>query len=91
MKKYLLFLFLAFIACKNSIQENCFQNEDDKIFEPYIEEPPFSVNQILDEKPEYLEIKNLQKFRSFKKDSIDGHTYTYDEIKSKKVFYSLLL
>jgi energy-coupling factor transporter ATP-binding protein EcfA2 len=31
MKKYLLFLFLAFIACKNSIEENCFQNEDDKI------------------------------------------------------------
>lgn len=88
MKKYLLFLFLAFIACKNSIEENCFQNEDDKIFEPYIEELPFSVNQILDEKPEYLEIKNLQKFRSFKKDSIDHHTYTYDEIKSKKEFES---
>lgn len=86
MKKYIFFLFLAFIACKNPIEENCFQNESDKIFEPYIVESPFSVNQILDEKPEYLEINNLRKFRSFKKDSIECHTYTYDEEKSKKKY-----
>lgn len=86
MKKYILFLFLAFIACKNSIEENCFQNDDDKIFEPYIEKKPFSINQILDVKPEYLQINNLQKFRTFKKDSIESHTYTYDEEKSKKKY-----
>lgn len=86
MKKYILFLFLTFIACKNSIEEDCFQNEDNKIFEPYIEESPFSVNQILDEKPEYLEINNLKKFRSFKKDSIEGHTYVYDGGRSKKKY-----
>ena len=86
MKKSIIFVFIALISCQNSIEENCFRNDKENAFESYKEKTPFTVKQILEEKPDYLRIENLTKFRNFKKDSVESHTYTFDEVKSKKEY-----
>lgn len=86
MKNSIFFLLILF-SCKDSIEENCFMKDSEKVFEPYVEQKPYSVNQILEEKPKYLEIENLTKFRAFKTDSIDNHDFDYyDSEKSKKKY-----
>lgn len=84
MKKIFPFILIAFISCKKTMEENCFVNTKKEMFGPYIEEKPYSVKQILAAKPNYLEIQNLTQFRSFKKDSIENHTYNFDEKNIKK-------
>lgn len=86
MKKSFIFVLISFISCKNSIEENCFRNDKENVFQSYVEVKPYSVNQILEEKPEYLKIENLAKFRNFKQDSTESHTFEFDEKKSKQKY-----
>lgn len=73
---YLFFTFLLLLfSCKNSVEENCFRSDKEKIFDSYVEKKPYSVKQILEKKPDYLQIINLKEFRSFKKDSTETHSY----------------
>jgi hypothetical protein len=81
------FVFALFFSCTKSIEDRCFIKDGDKYFEPYIEpyieQKPFTVNQILDNKPDYLEVINLKKFRRFKQDSLYSHDSkwkNYEEI-----------
>ncbi|MBV8324929.1 MAG: hypothetical protein JO178_01365 [Chryseobacterium sp.] len=62
-----------FFSCSSPIEKKCFMNRDDQIFGDYKKQKPFTVEQILDEKPGYLEIENLKKYRNFKKDSVEAH------------------
>lgn len=86
MKKYFVFISLLLLMyCKKSAEENCFISVDTKIDNSYTEEKPFTVRQILENKPKYLQIQKLTKFRSFKKDSIENHNHNVD--KSRFEFY----
>lgn len=49
-------------------------SDKENSFEAYVEEKPYTIQQILNEKPDYLEIENLKNYRSFKTDSI-GNTF----------------
>ncbi|WP_346985599.1 hypothetical protein [Chryseobacterium sp. POE27] len=84
--KILYFLaFISLISCSSTIEENCFESEKEK--DKYVEQKPFTVKEILNEKPSYLEIIDLKKFRSFKEDSLYAHEYkwkNYDEIMKQK-------
>lgn len=85
--KILYFAALATIfSCSESAEDNCFVNSRDEIYGKYEEQKPYTVQQILNEKPAYLEIINLKKYRDFKKDSTAAHTYDqeYDENFKKK-------
>ncbi|MDR6923766.1 hypothetical protein [Chryseobacterium sp. 2987] len=74
--KILYFAVLALLfSCSKSAEENCFVASKDELYAPYEEQKPYTVQQILNEKPAYLEIINLTKYRDFKKDSIADHTY----------------
>lgn len=82
--KYFGFIFIMFcFSCSKSLEEKCFIQENENCFEAYQEPKTFSVNKILENKPDYLQIINLKKFRSFKKDSTDYsknfQTYQADE------------
>jgi len=83
MKNYnLFFVFLLLLfSCKNSVEENCFRKDKEKIFDGYVEKKPYSVKQILEKKPDYLQIVNLKEFRSFKTDSTEADSY---DIKNEK-------
>jgi hypothetical protein len=72
MKNLSLLLFIVFFSCSKSIEEKCFITDKDQVFEAYKEKEPYTVKQILNEKPDYLEIVNLKKYRSFKKDSTES-------------------
>jgi hypothetical protein len=75
MKRIVLLVFLIFIACEKSIEENCFRDNEELVFEKYVEANPFTRKEILEHKPEYLTIFDLKKFRSFKKDSIENNSF----------------
>ncbi|WP_379969664.1 hypothetical protein [Epilithonimonas sp. UC225_85] len=84
MKNIFFLLFLIFISCEKSVEEDCFKDKDEKIFNGYVEVKPYTVKEILKHKPEYLTISDLKKFRSFKEDSIANHTFNVlDDKKSK--------
>ncbi|AQX13374.1 hypothetical protein KRE40_07065 [Elizabethkingia meningoseptica] len=73
MKKIYLFIIPLIISCSKSIEDRCFMSDKENSFEAYVEEKPYTIQQILNEKPDYLEIENLKNYRSFKTDSI-GNT-----------------
>ncbi|KFC38282.1 hypothetical protein HZQ67_15985 [Elizabethkingia anophelis] len=73
--KKIYWLILPFIfSCSKNIEDRCFVNEKDNRDGDYKEEIPYTVQQILNEKPDYLEIENLKSYRSFKKDSTGLHS-----------------
>ncbi|MYY23983.1 hypothetical protein [Elizabethkingia anophelis] len=73
--KKIYWLILPFIfSCSKNIEDRCFVNEKDNRDGDYKEEIPYTVQQILNEKPDYLEIENLKSYRSFKKDSTELHS-----------------
>lgn len=72
MMKIIYFLFFAlFFSCSQTAEDRCFMKEEEKL--DYVEEKPYTVKQILAEKPDYLIINTLKKFRSFKQDSLYTH------------------
>ena len=70
-------------SCSKSLEEKCFIQENEKYFNGLESEEPLNIDQIIQNKPDYLQIVNLKKFRSFKKDSTDYsenfQTYQADE------------
>jgi len=90
--KILYFAVLAvFVSCAKSIEEKCFLKEDDPYFKGYVEKKPFTVQQILEHKPDYLTIIPLKKYRSFKQDSLEykrNRAYTEDYWKQKETEFS---
>ncbi|MCD9854730.1 hypothetical protein LUD75_08425 [Epilithonimonas sp. JDS] len=82
MKNIYLLVFLVFISCGKSIEDNCFQDNADEA-EVYKEEVPFTVQEILSHKPDYLTISKLKKYRSFKEDSISSHFYDINNEKEE--------
>ncbi|AZA83991.1 hypothetical protein C1637_15980 [Chryseobacterium lactis] len=79
MKFFYFTLFISLLSCSKSVEDKCFvekMNNTDVIFVDDLKEKPYTVKQILDQKPKYLDIINLKKFRTFKKDSADSHFYT---------------
>ncbi|PZU87645.1 MAG: hypothetical protein DI529_06935 [Chryseobacterium sp.] len=74
MKNIFFLCFLVLVSCKNSIEEKCFEDKDMEASE-YVEEKPFTVKEILRDKPDYLMISDLKKFRSFKTDSLEKHSF----------------
>jgi len=82
--KILYFLaFIVLISCSETIEKNCFESEKEK--PEYVEQKPFTVKEIIENKPDYLEIVNLKKYRSFKQDSLESrHRYDSDEILETK-------
>ncbi|WP_343658648.1 hypothetical protein [Chryseobacterium sp.] len=79
MKIFYFASLILFFSCAKSAEENCFVNRRDQVFESYKEQKPFTVEQILNEKPDYLKIISLKKYRSFKKDSIGSYTHARSE------------
>ncbi|KPH14622.1 hypothetical protein [Chryseobacterium sp. ERMR1:04] len=76
MKFLYFFVFTLFFSCTKSLEERCFTKGEEK--SSYVEEKPYTVKQILEEKPDYLEIINLKKFRDFKQDSSEYRTKVYN-------------
>ncbi|MDV3927066.1 hypothetical protein CMT52_01905 [Elizabethkingia anophelis] len=73
--KKIYWLILPFIfSCSKNIEDRCFVHKKDNKYENYKEEKPYTIQQILNEKPDYLEIENLKSYRSFKKDSTGLHS-----------------
>jgi len=70
-------VFALFFSCTKSSEDSCFIKEGEPFFEGYIQKDPFTVKQILNKKPDYLEIIKLKKFRSFKKDSSQYRSKIY--------------
>lgn len=81
--KYLFLLFLMF-SCSKSIEERCFLQEDENYFNSYKKSKVFTVKDILENKPDYLEIVDLKSFISFKKDSLDAENLYNTSEKSEK-------
>nr|WP_315035549.1 hypothetical protein [uncultured Chryseobacterium sp.] len=81
--RILYFALLAFLSsCSKSVGDECFvdkmNTEDIVIHDEQL--LPYSVKQILAEKPNYLEIINLTQYRDFKKDSLAS----YEGVNSKE-------
>ncbi|WES99244.1 hypothetical protein P2W68_06405 [Chryseobacterium arthrosphaerae] len=66
-----------FFSCSLSTEQKCFMKKGDQIFKGYEEQKPYSVKQILNEKPDYLEIVSLKQYRAFKKDSMQTGIHSY--------------
>ncbi|MCT3845613.1 hypothetical protein HZQ52_12335 [Elizabethkingia anophelis] len=83
--KKIYWLILPFIfSCSKNIEDRCFVNEKDNRDGDYKEEIPYTVQQILNEKPDYLEIENLKSYRSFKKDSAEYNFHNISDEESEK-------
>lgn len=89
--RYLFLLFLIF-SCSKSVENKCFEssdsftkyfkNDEDIINDNYYSQAKkYNVEKITAEKPDYLQIVDLKKFRSFKKDSIEANS---EKIMEKK-------
>lgn len=86
--KKIYWLILPFIfSCSKNIEDRCFVNEKDNRDGGYKEEIPYTVQQILNEKPDYLEIENLKSYRSFKKDSTELHSEQISINKNEREAY----
>lgn len=68
-----IFFMVSLYSCSKSIEENCFVTDQEE--REYVEEKPFTVKEILAEKPSYVQIIDLKSFRTFKEDSIYAHEY----------------
>ncbi len=75
---------LLFFSCSKSVEDNCFVDSVDQLYGQYEEQKPYTVQQILNEKPAHLEIVTLTKYRDFKKDSTVAHTYDQEYEESFK-------
>jgi len=79
--------FIAFIllfSCSRSVEDRCFVNDHEQTFKSYTEKGLFTVKEILEHKPDYLEITDLKQYRSFKEDSIQSRHYDESEELSEK-------
>ncbi|MCL1665065.1 hypothetical protein M2T78_12425 [Elizabethkingia ursingii] len=85
MKKIYLLIIPLIISCSKSTEDRCFMSDKENSFETYVEEKPYTIQQILNEKPDYLEIENLKTYRSFKTDSIGNtiHNISKEEVERK--------
>lgn len=81
--KYLVLLFLAF-SCSKTIEERCFIDENENHFDSYKEPKTYSVKDILENKPDYLQVISLKNFRSFKRDSLEAENLNNTLEKSEK-------
>ncbi|MCA6066560.1 hypothetical protein JI747_005170 [Chryseobacterium sp. RG1] len=84
--------FIAFalvVSCsKNNIEEHCFITKEEKPV--YVEKKPYTVKEILEKKPEYLQIIDLKEYRSFKKDSLEFRDgFSEEKVKANKEKYKL--
>lgn len=78
-------VYVSLFSCSKTVEDRCFI-ENDKVAH-YVEKKPYTVRQILEEKPKYLSIINLKKYRNFKQDSIDSSPYVKISIEeSEKKF-----
>ncbi|MBW8522465.1 hypothetical protein K0U91_13215 [Chryseobacterium chendengshani] len=83
MKYFMLLLFiLFFVSCSKNPEENCFIEKEDKTI--YEEEKPFTAQQILENKPDYLEVVSLKNYRSFRQDSIERNYFQDEELEEIK-------
>ncbi|MBW7674742.1 hypothetical protein [Chryseobacterium chendengshani] len=83
MKYSMLLLFiLFFVSCSKNPEENCFIEKEDKTI--YEEEKPFTAQQILENKPDYLEVVSLKNYRSFRQDSIERNYFQDEELEEIK-------
>lgn len=80
--KILYFFVLAWcISCSvNNTEGNCFIEKEAKSV--YVEQKLYTAKEILNEKPDYLQVVDLKQYRSFKKDSME-FSARFDEEKSK--------
>ncbi|WP_347218291.1 hypothetical protein [Chryseobacterium sp.] len=77
MKVIYLTMILLLFSCSKSVDDRCFVdkiNPEDIAIHDDISQA-YTPEQILKEKPGYLEIINLTKYRSFKEDSTSAHSY----------------
>ncbi|SMP10591.1 hypothetical protein [Chryseobacterium profundimaris] len=76
--------FILLFSCSETVENRCFAGLKDKLTY-YQEKKPFTIDQILENKPDYLEIISLKKYRSFKQDSIEAiHRYESDEAQEER-------
>ncbi|MDF2552397.1 MAG: hypothetical protein K0R77_1672 [Chryseobacterium sp.] len=82
--KYLMFLLfiLLFVSCLKTPQENCFIGKEEENI--YLEEKPFTAKQILESKPNYLEVISLKDYRTFRQDSIERNYFQGEELEEIK-------
>ncbi|MDF2930831.1 MAG: hypothetical protein K0R36_162 [Chryseobacterium sp.] len=71
-------------SCSKNLEERCFIQENEKYFNGFQIEEPFNIKEIIKNKPDYLEITKLKKYRSFKIDSIELRNTRYDLQKSER-------
>lgn len=84
MKRYsfLFFVLCIFLfSCKNSLEDNCFTTKERHY--DYKEEVPFTVEEILKNKPKNLSVSQLKDFRSFKTDSTEANYYDFKNEKEE--------
>lgn len=95
MKILYLGIFALLLSCTKNPEENCFEKstikkDADDIIVIDTDPVSFTAKEILDRKPDYLKVINLNKFRNFKQDSLYSHDSkweNYDEImKGYKIF-----
>lgn len=77
-------IFISLFSCSKSVEDKCFINPKDKINNEYKEEKPYSLEQILKHKPDYLEIVSLTQYRNFKKDSIESDQFLMSDEELEK-------
>lgn len=80
MKIFYFVIFIVFLSCSHSVEKKCFASGRNQVFETYKEQKPYTVQQILSEKADYLEISNLKKYRSFKQDSVESFTHAGSDV-----------
>lgn len=82
--KFLYFpVFILLVSCSETVEDRCFESEKQKA--EYVEQKPFTIKEILENKPDYLEIIDLKKYRSFKQDSTESiHRYDSDEVQEER-------
>ena len=79
-------------SCSGPVEKNCFVDNRSELYGKYEEQKPYTVQQILGEKPDYLEVVNLTKYKGFKKDSMMAHAYDQeyeDDMKKKEIDFKI--
>ncbi|SDI85629.1 hypothetical protein [Chryseobacterium jejuense] len=84
MKIHYFIIIASFFSCSESIDDKCFIDKLDteNIVSLNEEYEPYTLKQILAEKPDYLEITNLKAYRNFKTDRTEFPLY---EMNARKV------
>ncbi|WP_027381682.1 hypothetical protein [Chryseobacterium daeguense] len=84
MKILYFILFTLLISCSKNADDRCFAGKYEQTFKGYVEKETFTVKQILEYKPDYLEISDLRNYWTFKQDSIEAREIYSEEIEEKK-------